>query len=98
MIHSAQQYSQVTRGSGIVVVRCTAEWCAPCKAISKPYSELDIAGVRFYTIDVERVEDFADAAAATKIPCFFIFKDKEQMGMVVGADLKNLVNQITKMQ
>lgn len=98
MIHSSQQYSQVTRNPGIVVVRCTAEWCSPCKQISRPYSELNMDGVRFYTIDVDRVEDFADAESATKLPCFFIFKDGQGVGMVVGANLQNLVAEVAKLQ
>lgn len=98
MIHTAQQYSQVTRMPGVVVVRCTAQWCSPCKAISKPYSELNMNGVRFYTIDVDRVEDFADVDSATKLPCFFIFKDGHGMGMVVGANLQSLVNEVARLQ
>lgn len=98
MIHSSQQYSQVTRGAGVVVVRCTAEWCAPCKSISQAYSELDMDNVRFYTIDVDRVDDFADVDSANKLPCFFIFKDGRGMGMVVGANLQTLVDNINRIQ
>lgn len=98
MIHSAAQYTQATRNSGIVVVRCTAEWCAPCKQIAEPYSKLVMEGVRFYTIDVERVDDFSDAGAVKKLPCFFIFKDGGAVGMVIGANLQNLINEIEKLQ
>jgi thioredoxin 1 len=97
MITSSQQYSQVVRNPGIVVVRCTADWCAPCKSISRPYSELKLEGVRFYTIDVERVEDFADVESAKKLPCFFIFKDGKPQGMVVGANLQSLTAEIKKL-
>lgn len=51
---------------------------------------------RFYTVDVEKVDDFADVAHATKLPCFFIFKDGKRHGMVQGANLPNLVTEIKK--
>lgn len=98
MIQSAQSYLQTTRLPGVVVVRCTAEWCKPCKTIAEPYSNMQIEGVRFYTIDVDKVDDFVDNAAAKKLPCFFIFKDGQRMGMVVGANLEALKTQILNIQ
>lgn len=97
MIHSAKEYLQATKQPGINVVRCTAEWCQPCKSIAEPYSRLQMNGVRFYTIDVDRVDDFADCSSAKKIPCFFIFKNGQRAGMVVGADLQSLINVIKKL-
>ena len=70
----------------------------PCKQIAQPYSELNMEGVRFYTIDVERVDDFADVNSVKKLPCFFIFKDGKGVGMVIGANIQNLVKEVEKLQ
>lgn len=98
MIKTSQQYDAATRQStGIAVVRCTADWCQPCKNIAKPYAELDIPGVRFYTIDVDVVDDFQDASSARKLPCFFIFKDGVPKGLVSGANLAAVIDAIKKL-
>ena len=98
MINSAKGYLQAIRLPGTVVVRCTAEWCAPCKTIAEKYSNMQMEGVKFYTIDVDKVDDFADVESAKKLPCFFIFKDGRRMGMVVGANLDALKNELIRLQ
>lgn len=99
MIKTSQQYDAATRQStGIAVVRCTADWCQPCKVIAPKYAELDMPGVRFYTMDVDVVDDFQDVNSARKLPCFFIFKDGTPKGLVAGANLTALTDEIKKLQ
>lgn len=97
MLNSVEEYDNATRlAQGIAVVRCTADWCGSCKVIAPQYAAMRIPGVSFYTIDVERVEDFAEANEATKLPCFFIFKNGKPHGKILGADLAALTREVNK--
>jgi thiol-disulfide isomerase/thioredoxin len=94
MLSSAEQYAEAVRAPGVVVVRCTAEWCGPCRQIAQPYSQLQVDGVKFYSIDVEKTDDFADVGSVGKLPCFFIYRNGKPAGMVIGADLDALKKQV----
>lgn len=98
-IKTAEEYYELTRGgTGVVVVRCTAEWCSACKLIAEEYAGLSMPGVNFYTIDVDSVEDFAEASYAKKLPCFFVFKDGVPNGLIVGANISALITSVKKLQ
>lgn len=70
-----------------VILDCFAEWCGPCKAIApqiEQWSEL-YPQVKFYKVDVNKVEDVAQELGVRAMPTFMLFKKGEKITEVVGA-------------
>ncbi|RMZ88830.1 hypothetical protein DV736_g3941, partial [Chaetothyriales sp. CBS 134916] len=91
-IHSRQSYeTSILNSKGIVVLDCFATWCGPCKFISPYIEELSESAkykdaVRFYKLDVDRVEDVAAELGIRAMPTFLFFKDGKRVEEVVGAN------------
>ncbi|KAF9739506.1 hypothetical protein PMIN06_001113 [Paraphaeosphaeria minitans] len=72
----------------IIVLDCFATWCGPCKVIAPQVVKFsnEFPEARFYKIDVDEVPDVAQDLNIRAMPTFKIFKNKEQVGEVVGAN------------
>lgn len=101
IISSSSVYNTVTRGSqGLAVVKCGAEWCAPCKKIAPAYESLaaKYTNVRWYTLDVDQVKDFTDVGVITKVPTFLLFKDNNPAGLIQGADIRVVEKHVNELK
>ena len=83
-IITPEQYITVIRSSGWRVILASAPWCQACKSV-KP--KLPSLNAPTYVIDVEAVEEFADAEHVTKLPTIFVYKDGHPKLKHEGADL-----------
>ena len=71
-----------------VVVDFWAEWCPPCKAISRSLAELaEEFGDRMTvaTIDVDNNPEATRAYAVLAMPTLLVFRGGEVVGSLVGA-------------
>jgi len=80
--------SAIAEKDTLMVLDCFATWCGPCKVIapqvvkfSEKYPE-----ARFYKVDVDEVPDVAQELGVRAMPTFFLFKNGEKVGEVVGAN------------
>jgi thioredoxin 1 len=82
-------------GDSLVVVDFHAQWCGPCKQIAPAFEKLsDLhTEVKFTSVDVDEVQDLAQAAQVTGVPAFHFIKNGALVANVTGADL----DQITKL-
>lgn len=85
-----------------VVIDFYAEWCGPCKIVSKVISELLEEGfadkVKFCIVDITKQNEFAKQYNVTSLPTLvFLKKGKEvarRKGMTTKMEFKQLIKNI----
>lgn len=86
--------------NNIVVLKCYAEWCAPCKMMTPIFEKLvpDFENVTFAQLNVEEEAEFASSYSVTSVPTTLIFKDgllqKTLVGAVPGIALKVAIKDV----
>ena len=73
-----------------------ADWCAPCRMVSRTVEELaeEFAGrVAFRKADLEPIPQMAVRLGLRSIPTLMLFKDGEPQESLVGAVGKNAVTE-----
>ena len=91
-----QEYKEALSKPGVMIIDCFATWCGPCKVIAPRVVDLSHAhtSARFYKIDVDELPEVAQELGVRAMPTFYVFKDGDKKGNVVGANenaLKALV-------
>ncbi|EGD79385.1 thioredoxin h isoform 1 [Salpingoeca rosetta] len=63
-----------------LVVKFTAVWCKPCKAIQPHYQQLaaKLPGI-FLQVDVDEVDELADRYRVNALPTFLVVKDRKRL-------------------
>ncbi len=71
---------------GKVVVKYTADWCAPCRMMAPIFEALskEIKNVKFSELDVDHNPEIAAKFTVMSIPTFMIFKDGKPAKTLVG--------------
>ena len=75
------------------IVRFTAKWCKPCKAIEPLFNELAVANrstTTFLSVDVDDFDTIAAENAAISIPLFVCFKNGKAVDRLSGKDEEKL--------
>jgi len=90
-------------GNKLVVVDFSAKWCGPCRMIAPYYAELsekaEYKDVTFAKVDVDEVEEAAQAYTVEAMPTFIFMKNgKEVEGVerLTGASKDRLVSSINQ--
>lgn len=82
---------------GICILDFYADWCQPCKPISKSLEELSLEfpDVGFYKIDVEKCPSAAANLGVTGLPTIYILRNGEyKSGIYVSRNKKELRREI----
>ena len=78
-----------------------AGWCKPCQEsapiVEKLFKEYDSNKIKFFKVDMvnEDNREFVETCDVSSIPSFILFKDRNYIERIVGADIegiKNLIN------
>ena len=80
-----------------VVIDMYAQWCGPCKRITKPLEELEkaIPSVVFVKMDVDKMDDMGIPLDQPEtIPCILYLKNGEEVDRVVGSDMKMIKEKV----
>lgn len=70
-------------GGKTVILRFTAEWCKPCKAIDPLFQQLCAdhhTSATFYNVDVDSFEEIAAQNGALSIPLFVAYRAGKRLG------------------
>lgn len=74
------------------VVKFSAQWCGPCKAVAPKYDELSnqYSDIPFYSLDIDQVPEVAELFNVSAMPTFIIIANNAKIKDVVGADMLGL--------
>lgn len=81
---------------GIHIIDFYADWCGPCKMLSKVLEQIDEEIIK---IDVDKEENLAKEYKVMSIPNLFILKDGEVKSQMIGFHSKDEIEkEITKVK
>jgi len=90
-------------GNNLVVVDFSAKWCGPCRMIAPYYAELsekpEYQNVKFAKVDVDEVEEAAQAYTVEAMPTFIFLKNGKEVDGVerlTGASKDRLLSSINQ--
>ena len=74
--------------NNLVVVKFSAPWCGPCRAIKPAYKRLsdEYTDIKFIEIDIDQMSDVASSWKIRSIPAFVFLNDGQQISKFIGAD------------
>ena len=85
----------------LILFYFTAKWCGPCKNITPSIEEISkklCEKIDFFKIEIddEANEEICEKCQIKSVPTFILLKARNSLGIVNGADLKNLLILIKK--
>ncbi|KAI5846292.1 thioredoxin-like protein [Morchella snyderi] len=98
---SLSQLSTTLAKNVIVIVDFHATWCGPCKAIAPTFESLAAkhaapSKVAFTKCDVDAAQEIAAQYSVRAMPTFLIFKNRQEVARVQGADVRGLTTAVEK--
>ena len=77
------------------ILRFTADWCGPCKALATNISKADISGITIEVIDIDKSEETAIYYGIRSVPTLVMIKDdnviKRHTGVMTPTQLKEWI-------
>jgi len=80
-----------------LVIKASADWCAPCKVVKPKYEALATELVEhavLTTFDVDEHQDIAEQFGVSAMPTFIVVKGRDIIKKVTGADIASVRNSI----
>lgn len=97
-IANKAEFNAALQNNEVVIMDAFATWCGPCKTIAPTVAKFSeqFPNAHFIKVDVDEVPDVAQELGVRAMPTFYIFKNGEKVGEVVGANPPVLKAAITK--
>ncbi len=77
------------------ILRFTADWCAPCKALQMNLGEADITSIVIEVIDIDKNQEAAIYYGIRSVPTLVMVKDdnviKRHSGIMTPSQLKEWI-------
>ena len=93
---SEKEYNELKDTKSLVVVKFSAVWCGPCKAIAPQIDALAEKhnDVVFIHVDVDKLDELKDGSDVRGVPTFKFFKDGELLKAFAGASVEKVKDSI----
>ena len=75
----------LTAPTDVHLVKFTADWCAPCKAMEPVLEQVAQQGVRVTRIDIDRQPEVARSYQVIRVPTVFVVVDGKIVDRIEGA-------------
>lgn len=96
-IESAEQWKALTDKKEWILVKFTATWCKPCKAIAPKFAELSTQyQAHFCEIDVDDLDEIASNYKVAMMPTFVWLLGPAEMGRMTGSNQGQLEQLVDK--
>ena len=94
-IKSEDEFNDLAN-KGSVYVQFSANWCGPCKMLTKTIESIEDSqeDISFLKVDVDSHREIAQNFGVRSIPRVILLKDGEQVGDFVGAKNENDLKEI----
>ncbi len=79
-----------------VVLYFTGNYCGACKSLTPNLPKIvnRYDGIKFVKVDAEECEKLMDICNISALPTFAMFRNGSEVKRSIGANLKNIVNDI----
>lgn len=86
------------RLNGLVVVKFSAEWCAPCKRMQSLLikMEKEFPEIKFFDVDVDKLDGLAKKYRIMSLPTLLLFSGDKQVDKIVGVVLTDQLRKSLK--
>ncbi len=99
-LESNDDYNQLIQtDTRLIVLDFTAVWCGACSVLAPELDKLQEHyqnQVVFYKVDVDNLQEVADAYQVAALPTIVFVKNKQIRGQVVGAKMHSIMELIEK--
>jgi thioredoxin 1 len=94
-IKSEDEFNDLAN-KGSVYVQFSANWCGPCKMLTKTIESIEDSqeDISFLKVDVDSHREIAQNFGVRSIPRVILLKDGKQVGDFVGAKNENDLKEI----
>ncbi|KAJ5279326.1 thioredoxin [Penicillium angulare] len=78
---AAEWQEKIENSKDLILVDFFADWCGPCKAIAPVIEKLSLQheNIKFYQVDVDKLNDVAADNGISAMPTFLFFKDGKKL-------------------
>lgn len=96
-IKSVDMFKNVVNSNKNVIIDLHAEWCGPCKRLSKPLEELASKykdSIVFYKLNIDEMEEMGitDVEMPETIPTILYYKNGYEVERLATSDIKTIEN------
>jgi thioredoxin 1 len=99
-LQTNDEYNQLIQSeSRLIVLDFTATWCGACSVLAPELDKLQAHyqnQVLFCKVDVDDLQEVADAYQVAALPTLVFIKNKNICGQVVGAKMHSIMELIEK--
>jgi thioredoxin 1 len=101
-VENLNKMIEVCAENGVyLVVKASAEWCAPCKLVKSKFEQLAkdlVEKAVFTSFDVDEQQAIAEQFVISAMPTFIIIKGHNIIKKITGTDLASIRNCINSQE
>lgn len=82
--------------SGESIIQFSANWCGPCKVLSKTLDGMSQLSLPVGKVDIDKEQSLAAQNGIRSIPTLIFFRNGKEIGRTMGAKSASEINEFIK--